>query len=243
MAQWNPACPQGDIRHYLSGTESIVVVLLYCCIVVLFYCSIVLLFYCSPLIYACPVSRQSGWLFKKGGGKESAIGGPISPGRSNWNRRWFHLHEGFVQYWDSRPQQQSPKPALFIGDLRDAKTDEDGILRAQVRLNDKRERYILEVQFAERTLTIGTGNTVEKEDPDAVHELREWQWALYRCPAPSFPLHGSQTGAVLVPSTPFLWPSFDPFSLSASLAGHTHITPHTQMILGLTLGPRWSSLR
>lgn len=41
------------------------------------------------------------------------------------------------------------------------------------------------MEFGERCLTIGTGNTVgtgsgSGESAEAVHELREWQWALYR---------------------------------------------------------------
>ena len=111
-------------------------------------------------------AMRNGWLFKKSGGKESN-GGYLSPGRSNWNRRWFHLENGILNYYDEKvptkdigttkvKEQLSSKfryiikhvincflfQALFTGDLREAKTDEQGLLIANVKLNEKRERFL-----------------------------------------------------------------------------------------------------
>jgi len=135
-----------------------------------------------------PPEDVSGWLWKKAGGKTDAFGNsglPLSPRRSNWNKRWFELKGPVLSYYeeavgvDSTERKGKGRP-IWSGSLLTAETDASGRLLARALVGANR-RSMLEVSFASRKILLGTPSAETNEDRlrgQAVLEM--WKARLHK---------------------------------------------------------------
>jgi len=111
-----------------------------------------------------PKSTQ-GWLWKKAGGKKDAS--ITSPGRRNWNRRFFSLKEGVLSYFEGANKPVAMTQPLFTGSVWNAKLPE------KVVWDPNRNRFVIMVVFQERNLMIGTDDS-DGATADSLSVMETW---------------------------------------------------------------------
>lgn len=122
----------------------------------------------------------AGWLWKKAGGGDKA-GTSFSLTGRNWKKRWFTLKGSILAYYehasgpDGKFMAGQGKP-LWSGDLRVAKVTPAGDLLANLKYEDAKNRTVLEVNFKDRLLRLGTSPGDQNQSDRTV--LQYWHEAL-----------------------------------------------------------------
>jgi len=143
----------------------------------------------SPTTGAPTLKRKLGWLMKKAGGKLSKPGGGgeveafkrSNFGRSHWTKRFFMLKGPTFSYFENEEYFRDANKAnrvpagLYMGDLTTAKTNKNGDLLCSV-YKDHKDRYVLEVNFADRILRLMPGFETTHEEEKRT--LLWWKDAL-----------------------------------------------------------------
>jgi len=130
-----------------------------------------------------PPGGISGWLYKKAGGgkEEKSVFSFSGLTGNNWKRRWFTLKDAVFGYYEA-PVAEGEKgftrgkgKAIWMGDLTHAVAQE-GKLAASSYYNTQKKRTVLNVNFHDRILTLGTAPGEQNQADLGV--LAAWEEAL-----------------------------------------------------------------